>query len=102
MTVSDRAVSGSDVDEKPKAHTHQQTGSRSTMSLGQTVSGALLSMETTPVGVGLGVLPVQDEDGTSGPSSSSCPEPVSSGSECVKFKEGQHSGLSSEQPMRGT
>ncbi len=106
--------------------TYQQTGSTSIISLflkldhqvrsimtdgskylGQTVSGALLSIETTPVGSGLGVVPVQDDVG--GPSSSSLDsvadvdaEPVSLGSGFVKLRDGQHSGRSSEQPTKGT
>lgn len=61
----------------------------------------------TPVGIGLGVVPVQDDVGV--PCSSSLDavadadaEPVSVGSGFVKLRDGQHSGRSSEQPTRGT
>src|SRR5689334_18379621 len=103
--------------------TYQQTGSTSTMSLalrlahvvvppdssckylGQTVRGALLNMERMPVGVGLGVVPVQDVVGSS-PSpldsvAAADAVPVSSGLGLVKLSDGQHSGRSSEQPTNG-
>jgi hypothetical protein len=60
----------------------------------------MLNNDTTPVGVGLGVVPVHDVVAPC--PSSSPPELVSWGSEWVTFKLGQHSGLSSEHPIRGT
>ncbi len=76
------------------------------------MSGALLSIDTTPVGVGLGVVPVHEvvsPDSDSDADSDAVPEdsdasasPVFDGSELVKFNDGQHSGRSSEHPTRGT
>ena len=60
----------------------------------------------TPVGVGLGVVPVQDDVDVSLSPVDSIAEPeagpVSSGPVLLKLREGQHSGRSSEQPTRGT
>ncbi len=61
-------------------------------------------MDTTPVGVGLGVVPVQED--VDAPSFPDDPEddapPVSVGPDSLKFNDGQQSGRSSEQPTRGT
>ena len=72
------------------------------------MDGALLNIDITPVGVGLGVVAVQDVVGKEFPLSSSDSmaaagaELVSSGSRLVKLSKGQHSARSSEQLTKGT
>jgi hypothetical protein len=117
MSEADRTDGVSADSQYAIAKTHQQTGSRSTISLqsdqqpraipapctnlGQTVNGAWLNKDTTPVGVGLDVVPVHEAVSPSW-SCSVSPAPVAVAPACVRFKLGQQSGLSSEHPMRGT
>lgn len=72
--------------------------------LGQTVNGALLSIDITPVGVGLEVVSIPEVTEAEAVPDSVAEEDsdsVSCGS-CEKFNDGQHSGRSSEQPIKGT
>jgi len=73
----------------------QQTGSMSTMSLGHTVRGAWLNIEMTPVGVRERPIAVAVEW-------SLCFDSGVVISGAVRANDGQHSGRSSEQPIKGT
>lgn len=64
----------------------------STISLGQTVSGALLSIEMTPVGVRDAVVLMFVAE----------PCGVDVDAAASKLRDGQHSGRSSEHPINGT
>lgn len=67
----------------------------STMSLGHTVRGAWLNIEMTPVGVREGFVAVAV-------GWSLCSDSVEMMTGDVRANDGQHSGRSSEQPIKGT